>query len=401
MTEDNKQKKQYTRLISAVMFGITVLLVCFFSYFKDFAVVDIIRNTVLSGIGGFIVILLMARSREENSFDYNNHYHPLRFFVIYIIGLVISVACGFLPPAGWPYLVIFISLCLFSNTLIGVASGTLLLMISILLSSCGIEFFVMYFVCGLASAVLFKGLSDTYKIGVPLCVSLLFLLTAQTATVVLYANETLKPELFLIPFMNIIISLILLLIILKGFYSTVIYLYRDKYMEINDPECLLFIELKEHSKDEYYLAMHTAYFCERIAKKLNLDAEALKTSGYYHRIGTLLEDNEWDNVSEKIASYEFPPKAIGILKEYIDKNTPMKQKETAVLLLSNAVISSILYLLAHNKGELNYDQIIDAVFKNKLEAGVLNHNDITLSEIVVMKNLFKEEKLYYDFLRRK
>ena len=398
MTEDNKQKKQYTRLISAVMFGITVLLISFFSYFKEYEVADIIRNTVLTGMGCFIFIVLLSRFREENNLDYNNYYHPLRFFIVYLLCLTVSVACGFLPGAGWPYLVVYVSLCLFSNTLIGLSSATLMLLISVLLSGCGIEIFVMYFVCGLAGAVLFKGVSDTYKVGVPLFISLLFLLTAQTATVVLYANETLKPELFLIPFMNIIISLILLLIILKGFYSTVIYLYRDKYMEINDPECPLFIELKEHSKDEYYLAMHTAYFCERIAKKLDLDAEAAKTVGYYHRIGVLLEKNEWEQVLEKIAPYEFPPKAVDILKEYIDNNTVMKQKETAVLLMSNAVISSILYLHAHNKGELNYDQIIDAVFKTKLDGAVLHNNDITLAEIVTMKNLFKEEKLYYDFL---
>ncbi len=399
MTEDNKQKKQYTRLISTVMFGITVLLVCFFSYFKEFSLTDIIRNTVLTGIGSFVFILLLARSREERSLDYDNYSHPLRFFVMYMIGLVIAIACGFLPTAGWPYLVVFVSFCLFSNTITGILAATLLLNVSVLLSGCGIEIFIMYFVCGLAGAVLFKGLSDTYKIVMPLLVSLMFLLTAQTATVVLYANETLKLELFLIPLMNIIISLILLLIILKLFYSTVIYLYRDKYMEINDPECPLFVELKEHSKDEYYLAMHTAYFCERIAKKLDLDAEAGKTVGYYHRIGVLLNENEWNKVYEKIAPYDFPPKALEILKEYLDKNVPMKQKETAVLLLSNAVISSILYLLAHNKGELNYDQIIDAVFKNKLDSGILHNNDITLAEIVIMKNLFKEEKLYYDFLR--
>ena len=41
------------------------------------------------------------------------------------------------------------------------------------------------------------------------------------------------------------------------------------------------------------------------------------------------------------------------------------------------MISSILYLLTHNKGELNYDQIIDTVFKKKLETGVLHNSDIT------------------------
>ena len=225
MAEDNKQKKQYTILISAVMFGITVLLTCFFSYVKDYAMVDIIRNTVLTGMGSFLVLLLMAQTRENKTYEHDNATHGLRFLMLYIACLTVAVACGFLPGAGWPFLVIFISLSLFSNTLVGIASGTL---VSVLLSGSGMEIFTMYFVCGLLGAVLFRGLSDTYKISVPLTVSLLFLLTSETAVVVLYANETLKWELFLIPFMNVIISLILLLIILKVFYSTVIYLYRDK-----------------------------------------------------------------------------------------------------------------------------------------------------------------------------
>ena len=193
MTEDNKQKRQYTSLIAAVMFGITVLLVCFFSYFKEFPLTDIIRNTVITGMGAFILLLMMARSREECNLDYNNYSHPLRFFVIYMICLVVSVACGFLPGSGWPYLVVFVSFCLFSNTLVGFTAGTVLLTVSLLLSGYGIEIFIMYLVCGLAACILFKGLSDSYKIGIPLAVSLLFLLTAQTATVVLYANDTLKP----------------------------------------------------------------------------------------------------------------------------------------------------------------------------------------------------------------
>ncbi|MGN0430737.1 MAG: hypothetical protein ACI4EQ_00095 [Lachnospiraceae bacterium] len=399
MAENSKQKKQYTILISIIMFSLTVLLMCFFSYIKDYAVVDIIRNTVLAGMGSFMTLLVMAQTREEGGYDYDNATHSIRFLMLYLVCLAIAVACGFLPGAGWPFLVIFVALCLFSNMLTGVSCGSLLLVISVLLSGSGIEIFTMYFICGLLGAVLFRGLCDTYKIGVPLIVSLLFLVTAETATVVLYANETLKWELFLIPFMNVIISLILLLIILKMFYSRVIYLYRDKYMEINDPECPLLVELKEHSKDEYYLAMHTAYFCERIAKKLSLDEEAAKTAGYYHRIGVLSEENTWKGVWEKIENYDFPPKPLKILREYVDKDTQKTHKETAVLIMSNAVISSVLYLLAHSKEELNYDRVIDAVFKKKLETGILNDCDITMAEITAMQKLFKEEKLYYDFLR--
>lgn len=400
MAEDNRQKEQhYIILTAAVMFGISVLLVCFFSYVKAYAAADIIRNTVLTGIGSFLVLFILAQARQDKSFSYDNESHGLRFLIVYVLCLAVSVACGFLPSSGWPFLVIFVSLSLFSNTLTGVACGSLFLMVSILLSGCGMEIFSMYFVCGFLAAALFRHLNDTGKAGVPLTVSLLFLFTAETAVIVLYTNESLKWELFLIPFMNVIISLILLLIVLKIFYSVVIYLHRDRYMEINDPECPLFAELKAYSKEEYYLAMHTAYFCERIARKLSLDAEAAKTAGYYHRIGILTEENIWENVQKITQPYHFPPHAQEILKEYVDKDTQKKKKETAVLIMANTVISTILYLLSHKQEEMDYDRIIDTVFKKKLETGILKENEISMAEISVMKKLFKEEKLYYDFLR--
>ncbi len=83
----------------------------------------------------------------------------------------------------------------------------------------------------------------------------------------------------------------------------------------------------------------------------------------------------------------------------MDKTAPIKQKETAVLLMSDAVISSILYLFAQNSDVPDYDKIIDTVFKQKLESNVLQVCSITLEELYRMKKIFKEEKLYYDFLR--
>ncbi len=383
-----------------VMFFITVLLVCFFSFVKGACAADIIRNTVMSGMGIFVVLLFMAQSKEGNLYDYDNKEHGGRFFVLYLLCLGLAAACGYLPAAGWPFLVIFVALSLFSNALIGISAGALLLTVSVLLSGNGIQIFVLYFVCGLAGVSLFQGLNDAYKIGIPVFCSTLLLLTGETAVIVLYANETLKPELFLIPLMNVIISIVLLLIILKIFSSVVIYRYRDKYMEINDPEFALLAQLKNRSKEEYYQAVHTAYFCDRIAKKLNLDAEAAKACAYYHRIGLLLTENSWEQVEKTADEYGFPPLVRQILKEYLDKNTPVKQKETAVLVLSDAVVSSLLFLFARKQKEtLDYDRIIETVFKKKLETNQLSACSISMEEITKMKTIFKEEKLYYDFLR--
>lgn len=111
------------------------------------------------------------------------------------------------------------------------------------------------------------------------------LLVCETATVVLFANERLDMELFVVPGANVIISGVLLLGILKLFSQSVTYRYRVTYLELTAPECELLSRLKEEAREDYYQSMHTAYFCERIARKLELDVQAVKAAGFYHKIG--------------------------------------------------------------------------------------------------------------------
>lgn len=396
-----KDKGRYGKnicLSAAVMFSFTVLSVCAFGYVRGLEAADIIRNTVMSGIGSFTMLLFMAQAKADRLFAYDNGEHLLRFMGVYLICLGFSFACAYLPAAGWPYLAVFVFLTLFSNMQTGISAGTLLLAVSMLFSGYGTEIFVLYFVCGVAGASLFSALNEAYKIGIPVVVSIMFLLTGETACVVLYANETLKLELFLIPLINVIASLVLLLIILRVFSALVIYRHRNKYMEINDQECALLVELKEKSKEAYYSAVHTAYFCERISRALSLDANAAKTGGYYRRIGILKGENTWETVKGIAAAYAFPPEAVRILQEFLDRAVPIRQKETVVLLMADAVISAIQQQLAENSGTPDYDRVIETVFQKKLEAGILQESSVTLAELYHMKKIFKEEKLYYVFL---
>lgn len=94
----------------------------------------------------------------------------------------------------------------------------------------------------------------------------------------------------------------------------------------------------------------------------------------------------------------FPPVMREILTEYL--NRKVRRKETAVLVMSDAVTAAVIHMLASDKGQnLDYDRIIDSVFKIKLDSGILSQCLISMKEITQMKNIFKEEKLYYDFLR--
>lgn len=354
---------------------------------------DILFRNVLFVLMGTAVVGFHARQEYlYEKFDYDNGQHYLRFWCCFTLGMIIAFVCGFLPVSGWPFTVVFVMLALFSNMGMGILAASVLLLISVLVSGAGVGVFALYFLSGVFAVTLFRHLEKDFKIGIPLFLSMLTLLLCVSTNAVLTANERPSPEQFVIPVSNVIISGILLLGGLKLFSTWVIYRHREQYLELNDTENAFLVELKTNSRKEYFQCIHTAYFCERIAKKLDLDVDALKCAGYYHKSGkalqTLLDEDR------------FPPKAREILVEYTKRKKAVEQKETVVLLCADAVVSSILFLFTQEKDKiLDYDVIIEAVFKRLADAGTFNKSNITMKELCTMRQIFKEEKLYYDFLR--
>ena len=398
MDAENK-KKELVYLVNSILVVITVLLVTAGGFLKHAGGAELLRNAILAGTGAFLTCFLFLSEKDRLSEKNASPARTSRFAISYGICLAVSLCCAFLPPAGWPFLVIFVMMSLFCGFLPGICGGISFLTFSVLLSGADVGVFALYALTGLLGACLFSRLDEKYRIALPLFVSLSFLFAAETACVVLFANETLKWELFLIPALNVIISLILLLILLKVYSGMEIFKYRIKYLEINDQEFELLVNIKEKDKNVYYRAVHAAYFSERISQALSLDADAAKTAAYYANAGILYKEPEKD-LEKEFVSYGFPPYARQLLRELTVKNTGIRHKEAAVVYMADAVISSILYLFEKKQDtKTDYAAVIETVFQKKWESGSLKNSELTFAEWNRMKKIFKEEKLYYDFLR--
>lgn len=398
MDAENK-KKEPVYLVNSILVVITVLLVTAGGFLKHAGGAELLRNAILAGTGAFLTCFLFLSEKDRLSEKNTPPARTCCFVISYGICLVVSLCCAFLPPAGWPFLVVFVMMSLFCGFLPGICGGISFLTFSVLLSGADVGVFALYALTGLLGACLFSRLDEKYRIALPLFVSLSFLFAAETACVVLFANETLKWELFLIPALNVIISLILLLILLKVYSGMEIFKYRIKYLEINDQEFELLVNIKEKDKNAYYRAVHAAYFSERIAQALSLDADAAKTAAYYANAGILYKEPEKD-LEDTFVSYGFPPYARQLLRELTGKNTGIRHKEAAVVYMADAVISSILYLFEKKQDtKTDYAAVIETVFQKKRESGSLKNSELTFAEWNRMKKIFKEEKLYYDFLR--
>ena len=359
-------------------------------------VIEITGVVVLALLGVSGVIFAIEQSQEADFFLFDNKEHLGRFLVLYLLALAGSLVFPLLPAGGWPYLAAFIGLMLFSNQIVGLSSAAVLLLVTCLLytgNNGNIAFYV-YFVGGLAGIVVFSYLNVSFKVGLPILVSLMVQMVCLAVQEVLLVNEQLKLQLFLIPALNLLVSLILLLILLKYFSFSIIYKNRDLFMDINDPECPLLVELKNASKEEYYHAVHTAYLCDRIAKRLKLDDAMVKACGYYHRIGIIKGEVTQFILEEN----RFPQQVKDVLREYLDSTEQMVSKETIILLFSDTVITSISYLFSKDPQiEIDYPKIINGIFKKRVESGMIDQSNLTFGEFQEM--ILLEERLYYDFLR--
>ena len=68
--------------------------------------------------------------------------------------------------------------------------------------------------------------------------------------------------------------------------------------------------------------------------------------------------------------------------------------------MCETLITSINYLFEKDKtAKINYDELIEKIFKHKMENRELYNYNISLYELEHMKALMKKETLYYDFLR--
>ena len=400
-TDNSNKKENRERLAQeALIYLITVVGSGLASAFYGRTIIETAGLVILAAVGMGAVVFSIEQGIEKETFLFDNDVHLLRFALLYLLSFFVFLLFPMLPVGGWPYLAVFIGLTIFSNQVTGISAGTVLLMITCMLyGGNGSEFFI-YFIGGLIGATVFSYVNITFKVVLPLVISLMMQLVCLALQEVLFVNETLHLDMLLIPVVNLLVCTILLLILLKYFSFAVIYSKRDLYMDMNDPECPLLVELKNTSKDEYYHAIHTAYLCDRIAKRLNMDDALVKACGYYHRIGILRGENSWENAQTILEENQFPQRVKEILKEYLDKSESIRSGETVVLLFSDTVISSINYLFSKEPNiQLDYEKIIGGIFKKRIESGIIDYSDLTFGQLQEMKKILTEEKLYYDFLR--
>lgn len=350
----------------------------------------------LYGIAYFY-LFLVAYQRNTLAAERRDHFY--RFTVVFVIGLGLCIGMTWMPYLLWPYLILCVWLTIFSNMQIAMGAFLYLLSFHALLAEMQMTQWIVFCLIGMTGIVLFSDEKVTLAFRMPLFEALLcqscFLLLLDFS---LQRRLTFDAALFVA--IQLFVSFMVLLISLKVLCLHVLHKDFNRYQEINDPEYVLLTELKKRNSKEYYHAIHTAYFCEKIARKIGADEMLAKAGGYYHRIGLLRGNKNLKNLLAIAREHRFPPALVQLLKEYGTKNVNPTSKETAIVIYADAMVSSVSFLYEQDKdAKLDFERVANVVFQKQMDSGILKDCEITMKELSVIRNTFMEENLYYDFLR--
>lgn len=408
-----KKKKESRRqkiILAALMLIVTLPSagVAAYVYGEPFRDIFVFVLTIMACIG--ITIFSLVQSDVFGTLHYDNGSHYFRFVAVFLFAAVISCILPKLQDGWWAFPAVALALALFSNTVTGILAYTVVLGICAYLASADILIFIFYFVMGVAFAALFEKLDEDYKTGAPMFAASVLYTAGMAAKLMFESRGMVSGDALAIVVVNIFVTFIIMLAILKYYGSAIVDKEKGKYLAINDQEYKMLAKYKAKDKQLYYNAIHTAYFAEKTARILGMDVDVAKNGGYYHRI-IVRECNESGKPLEEICQEnKFPPKAVQLLQEYNYKSMPMKMRETVAVYIADSVVSSIMYLIKKNKTEngqnnaegeeSDYGKVAIAVLHRKVDSGILDDSDISLSDLGGLEKIYTGENLYYDFLRR-
>ena len=395
-------------LILMFLLSVPSVGVAAYAYGKSFR--DIFMLVIIAAVCVGAVIFSLIQSSVFKTLHYDNGSHYFRFVLTFLASTITSCLLPTLQDDGWALPSFALALSLFSNTVTGILAYVGLLGICVYLASADILVFMLYFIMGVVFAVLFEKLDEDYKTGAPMAVATILYVAGMTSKLAFESRGAISGDTLAITVINLFITFIIMLAVLKYYGSAVIDKEKGKYLAINDQEYKMLAKYKKTDKELYYNAIHTAYFAEKTARLLHMDVDVAKNGGYYHRIIVSECKAKNKSLEEVCKANKFPPKAVRLLQEYNYKSLPMKMRETVAVYIADSVVSSIMYLIKkkqsgepvaeNEKEETDYDKVAIAIVRRKINSGILNDSDISLSDLGGLEKIYTGEKLYYDFLYR-
>jgi len=155
----------------------------------------------------------------------------------------------------------------------------------------------------------------------------------------------------------------------------------------------LLMELRTKNKSAYAQSVLVGKLASETAKTIGLNAELTKAAGLYKLIGKLNENSNEYSSTEVAKEHNFPEPLIYLLDQL--NHNIIEQKEAALLLITEGVISYYSVVRNVQKSTISVEKIVDNIVSKKIFQGEFNESGLSVQECFLLRekliNLLKSQ----------
>jgi len=155
------------------------------------------------------------------------------------------------------------------------------------------------------------------------------------------------------------------------------------YTPYCDEKSELLLELRAKNKSTYAQAVLVGKLAYETAKSIGLNAELTKAAGLYKRIGKIREENNEYTSAEIAKEHNFPEPLIYLLDQL--NHNLIEQKEAALLLITDGVISYYSIVRHVQKTDIPVEKIVDTIVSKKIFQGEFNESGLSMQECFLLR----------------
>ena len=153
----------------------------------------------------------------------------------------------------------------------------------------------------------------------------------------------------------------------------------------------LLIRIKEHSEALYKHSVLIGDLSEKAAMVIGADAALAKAGGYYHEVGKIAGKNYIEEGLKLADEYAFPEKLKLILRQHNIRHDKPTFIESAIVMMSDNIASTIDYIEKSGDNKYSPDKIIDNIFKMRMEKGTFDDSGLTVKDFKLLKEFYQNE----------
>lgn len=153
----------------------------------------------------------------------------------------------------------------------------------------------------------------------------------------------------------------------------------------------LLTRLKEHSEKIYNHCRRIGDLSARAARIIGANEDLARIGGYYHEIGKIQGNNYIEEGLKLADEYAFPEKLKDILRQHNIKYDKPTFVESAIVMISDNVVTTIEYIENTGDQKFSSDKIIDNIFRMRLEKGTFDESGLSVKDFKILKEFYQNE----------